>query len=115
MQMKFYYPAIVLICLTLFTTSVYAQRIKYHRITAEIAPDNLEMLFKNLLIFKIKFFKKHYSQLEWMIVVLLSFYHVVFKIVILALLSPFNLIYWKKTKAYLYTLPRVFNPPQGMK
>jgi hypothetical protein len=47
MKMKFYLPAIVIIFFILITTTTYAQRMKYHRIMAEIASENLENLFKN--------------------------------------------------------------------
>lgn len=47
MKMKFYLPAIVIILFVLITNSTYAQRMKYHRITAEISPEKLELLFKS--------------------------------------------------------------------
>jgi hypothetical protein len=47
MKMKFYLPAIVIIIFVLITSSTYAQRMKYHRITAELSPEKLEMLFKS--------------------------------------------------------------------
>ena len=48
MKMKFYFPAIVIIFFVLITTtSTYAQRMKYHRISAEITPEKLEILFNN--------------------------------------------------------------------
>ena len=43
--MKFYLPAIVIIFFVLIATAAHAQRMKYHRITAEITPEKLEMLF----------------------------------------------------------------------
>jgi Zinc carboxypeptidase/GEVED domain/Secretion system C-terminal sorting domain/Fibronectin type III domain len=45
MKMKFYLPAIVIIFFILVTTTTYAQRMKYHRITAVIPPEKLELLF----------------------------------------------------------------------
>ena len=48
MKMKFYISAIVIIFFIVITTSfTHAQRIKYHRIKAEIAPEKLEILFNN--------------------------------------------------------------------
>jgi hypothetical protein len=45
MKLKFYLPALVIIFFVLITSPLFAQRTKYHRITAEIAPEKLEMLF----------------------------------------------------------------------
>lgn len=78
------------------------------------AKKNYNISICNQVVNKIKFFKKHYSKFSWMIVVLLSFYHVLLKFVIFGLLSPLNKIYYRKSKAYVYTLKRVFNPPMGM-
>ena len=48
MKMKFYISAIVIIFFIVITTTfTHAQRIKYHRIKAEIAPEKLEILFNN--------------------------------------------------------------------
>jgi Zinc carboxypeptidase/GEVED domain/Secretion system C-terminal sorting domain/Fibronectin type III domain len=47
MKMKFYLPAIVIIFFVLITSTTNAQRIKYHRIIAEISPEKLELLFHN--------------------------------------------------------------------
>lgn len=47
MNMKIYLSAVVIIFFVLITTSSYAQRMKYHRVTAEIAPEKLESLFNN--------------------------------------------------------------------
>ncbi len=78
------------------------------------AKTNYNISICNQIVNKIKFFKKHHSTPEWVLVVLLSFYHVVLKLIVFGLLSPFNVTYFRKAKAYLYTLPRVFNPPTGM-
>jgi Zinc carboxypeptidase/GEVED domain/Secretion system C-terminal sorting domain/Fibronectin type III domain len=45
MKMKFYLPAVVIFFFVLITTSSHAQRMKYHRVSAEIAPKKLESLF----------------------------------------------------------------------
>lgn len=79
------------------------------------AKKNYNISISNQIFNKMKFFKKHHSILSWSIVWILSFYHVVIKLLIFGLLSPFNKIYFKKAKAYFYTLPLVFNPPKGMK
>lgn len=79
------------------------------------AKQNYNVSISNQIFNKIKFFKKHHNRLKWLLVVLLSFYHVMIKLIIFGLLSPINITYYRKAKAYGYTLPLVFNPPIGMK
>ena len=79
------------------------------------AKQNYNVSISNQIFNKIKFFKKHHNRFKWLMVVLLSFYHVIIKLVMFSLLSPFSKTYYRKAKAYLYTLPFVFNPPGGMK
>ena len=88
-------------------------KVKHH--LGQSAKKNYNISISNQIFNKIKFFKKHHSRLEWMIIVLISFYHVLIKLIIFGLLSPFKSMYFRKAKAYLYTLARVFNPPLGMK
>lgn len=78
------------------------------------AKTNYNISVSNQIYNKIKFFKKHHSTVSWIIVMLLSFYHVVLKLIVFGLLAPLNKTYYRKAKAYWYTLPRVFNPPIGM-
>lgn len=78
------------------------------------AKTNYNISISNQIFNKIKFYKKHHNAFEWLVVVLLSFYHVVIKLIVFGLLSPFNITYFRKAKAYWYTLPKVFNPPKGM-
>ena len=79
------------------------------------AKQNYNVSISNQIVNKIKFFKKHHNTLKWLMVVILSFYHVMIKLIIFGLLSPLNSTYYRKAKAYWYTLPNVFNPPVGMK
>jgi hypothetical protein len=88
-------------------------QVKHH--IGQSAKKNYKISLSNQIFNKIKFFKKHHNFVEWQLVTILSFYHVLLKLIVFGLLSPFNKIYFKKAKAYLYTLPRVFNPPLGMK
>jgi hypothetical protein len=44
----------------------------------------------------------------------ISLVHVLYKIVVFGILAPLNVTYWRKCKAYCYTLPKVFNPPKGI-
>ncbi len=78
------------------------------------AKKNYNISLSNQVFNKIKFFKKHRSFLAWMCIVAISFVHVLYKIALFGILSPFNPIYYRKCKAYLYTLPKVFNPPKGI-
>ncbi len=78
------------------------------------AKKNYNVSISNQIVNKIKYFKKHHSSFDNLLIVSISLCHVLFKIVVFGLLSPFNKTYFRKTKAYLYTLPLVFNPPLGM-
>lgn len=79
------------------------------------AKKNYNISLSNQIFNKIKFFKKHHSKLEWLLVMFFSFIHCFLKLVIFSLLSPFNIVYYRKAKAYAYTLPKVFNPPIDIK
>lgn len=76
---------------------------------------NYNVSISNQIINKIKFYKKHHSTFAWCMVVVLSFYHVILKLIVFGILAPFDKVCYRKAKAYLYTLPLVFNPPTGMK
>ncbi|MFI5148626.1 MAG: glycosyltransferase family 2 protein [Bacteroidia bacterium] len=78
------------------------------------ARKNYKVTICNQIVNKIKFFRKYHPGLPWLTVVLLCFGEVMAKLVVFSLLSPFRVIYARKARAYWYTLPRVFNPPQGM-
>lgn len=87
-------------------------RIVHH--IGQSAKKNYNISISNQVVNKIKFFRKHYSRIRTFLVVLLSFYHVILKLLIFGLLSPFKKTYYRKAKAYVYTIPRVFNPPKGI-
>jgi GT2 family glycosyltransferase len=82
--------------------------------SGQSAKKNYNISLSNQIFNKIKFFRKHHSYLAFRAVQVLSFIHVIIKIFAFGLLSPFNVIYYRKLKAYLYTLPKVFNPPNGI-
>ena len=88
-------------------------RILHH--VGQSAKKNYNISISNQIFNKIKFFKKHHSTISWFLIWTMSIYHVIFKLLIFGLLSPFSKIYYKKATAYLYTLSRIFNPPKGMK
>lgn len=78
------------------------------------AKKNYNISLSNQVYNKIKFFKKHNSFFEWLIILFISIIHVLYKIVLFGILSPFNPVYWRKFKAYIYTFPKLFNPPDGI-
>lgn len=78
------------------------------------AKKNYNISISNQVYNKVKFFRKHHSRFSTFIIVVISLMHVISKIIVLGLLSPFKKVYYLKFKAYLYTFPRVFNPPQGI-
>lgn len=75
------------------------------------AKTNYNVSISNQIFNKIKFYKKHKSKPAVIFLILLSLYHVLAKIALFLILSPFSKTYWLKAKAYLYTLPRTINPP----
>jgi GT2 family glycosyltransferase len=79
------------------------------------AKKNYNISISNQIFNKIKFFNTHHSKLETQMIKLISFFGVLFKIIIFAFLSFISKMYFLKLKAYLYTLPKVFNPPIGIK
>ena len=78
------------------------------------AKKNYKVSLSNQIFNKIKFFKKYKSNTKYYLIIFLSFYHVLIKLLLFSLLSPFKLIYWRKAKAYAYILTKVFNPPIGI-
>lgn len=79
------------------------------------AKRNYNVAICNQVVNKIKFYKKYHGIFKWFVVVMLSFIHVVSKLIVFSVLSPFSKLYYLKAKAYLYTMPRVFRPPVKMK
>ncbi len=69
----------------------------------------------NQIFNKIKYFKKHHSPLSAQVVVIISFLHSIQKWLLFSILSPFSFTARLKRKAYAYTIPRVFNPPKGIR
>lgn len=91
----------------------YPQAQIIHHI-GQSAKKNYTVSLSNQVFNKIKFFRKHYNKIRWFLVICLSFYHCLFKLIVFSILSPFSPVFFKKAKAYLYTIPRVFNPPVGI-
>jgi GT2 family glycosyltransferase len=95
-------------------TLLYYPEVKLLHHIGQSAKKNYNISLSNQIFNKIKFFKKHYSKAEYVLVVLMSFYHVLLKLIVFGILSPFNKTYSLKARAYAYTLPKVFNPPNGI-
>lgn len=95
-------------------TCMYYPKTELIHHVGQSAKKNYNISISNQVVNKIKFFRKHYSRLQTFMVVLLSFYHVLLKLFIFTLLAPFKKVYYRKAKAYWFTLPRVFNPPKGI-
>ncbi len=83
--------------------------------SGQSAKKNYNISISNQIYNKIKFYRKHHSFFSQNAVVLLSLIHVLYKIVVFGILSPVNKIYFRKAKAYCYTLPGVFDPPVGVR
>ncbi|MFC2101094.1 glycosyltransferase family 2 protein [Bacteroidota bacterium] len=75
------------------------------------AKTNYTISLSNQIFNKIKFYKVHQNTIKKTIVVFLSFINASIRFIIFGLLSPFKRVYYLKSKAYLYIIPRVFNPP----
>lgn len=93
---------------------LYYPEVKIIHHIGQSAKKNYNISLSNQIFNKIKFFKKHHSYAGFLIVVLLSFYHVLLKLIVFSILSPFKPMYRRKAVAYAYTLPKVFNPPSGI-
>lgn len=76
---------------------------------------NYNISISNQIFSKIKYFRKHKSILLALLLTIISLINVLLRFMIFGLLSPFSKTYWRKAKAYLYTLPKVIVPPKGMK
>lgn len=88
-------------------------QVRHH--VGKSAKKNYRVSLSNQIFNKIKFFKKHYTIFDYISIIAISFFHVALKLIFFLFLSPINITYWRKAKAYLYTLPRIFNPPKGIR
>ncbi len=85
----------------------------FHHI-GQSAKKNYNISLSNQNYNKIKFFRKHHSKFASFLILCISLVHVIAKTIVFGLLSPFKEVYYLKFKAYLYTYPRLFNPPNGI-
>ncbi len=79
------------------------------------AKKNYVVSLSNQVFNKIKFMRKHGTGFQVFLVKLISLLHVSLKIIFFTLRAPFSAVSRAKLKAYAYTFPRVFNPPQGIR
>jgi len=78
------------------------------------AKKNHNISISNQVFNKIKYFREHHPGYKAFGVTLFSLIHVFVKLLIFGILSPFNVIYRSKARAYAYTLPKVCFPPDGI-
>ncbi|HPF01014.1 MAG TPA: glycosyltransferase family 2 protein [Bacteroidales bacterium] len=76
---------------------------------------NYNISISNQIFSKIKYFRKHKNFVSTFLLTIISLINVLLRFIVFGLLSPFSKIYWRKAKAYLYTLPKVIVPPKGIK
>jgi len=83
--------------------------------SGESAKKNYKISISNQVVNKIKYFRKHKPYWQSIVIQILSILHVTIKIAVLFILTPFNAIYYRKMKAYIYTYAKILNPPIGIK
>jgi len=93
---------------------VYLPDAKIFHYIGQSAKKNYTVSISNQTFNKIKFYQIHHGVFLSYIVKIMSFINVFIRLVVFCLLSPLNVIYIKKAKAYFYTIFRVFNPPMGL-
>lgn len=93
---------------------MYEPRIEIIHHVGQSAKKNYNISIMNQVVNKIKFARRHYSRWNHFLTSTMSVYHVILKLIIFGLLSPINVVYYRKFKAYVFTFPRVFNPPKGI-
>lgn len=88
----------------------FPQAVVVHHI-GQSAKKNYNISISNQTFNKIKFFKKHYSKRQAYLITGISFINVIVRGIAFLILSPINSVYYRKAKAYFYTIPKLFNPP----
>lgn len=69
---------------------------------------NYNVAYFNKIFNFIKYYKKHHSAFQYYVVWFISFIQVIYKVLLFWVLAPFKNIYFKKAKAYLFTLKFFF-------
>jgi GT2 family glycosyltransferase len=70
---------------------------------------NYNFAYYNKIFNFIKYYKKHFSFFQFLIVWIISFVHVFYKIILFGILAPFKSVAASKAKAYLYTFKFFFH------
>jgi GT2 family glycosyltransferase len=93
---------------------MYLHQLNLIHHSGQSAKKNYNISVSNQIFNKIKYFQKHKSQLETLFIKLLSLLHVLVKILVFSVMSPFSKIKNLKRQAYIYTLKKVLHPPSGI-
>lgn len=70
---------------------------------------NYNIAISNQIISKLKYLKKHFSGFNFILGALFSIFHVLSRLIIFTIISPFQNTYKLKFKAYLYTFKKLIN------
>jgi len=70
---------------------------------------NQSVVISNQLLSKLKYYRKHQGLFVMLLAAVFCFFHIVSRIILFGLLSPFGSNFLVKAKAYLYALPRFFS------
>ncbi len=68
---------------------------------------NYNISISNQIISKLKYLRKHFSFITFLVGIIFSLIHVFTRIMIFTVLSPFKKVYFSKSKAYIYTLSKM--------
>jgi N-acetylglucosaminyl-diphospho-decaprenol L-rhamnosyltransferase len=94
-----------------FNIAYLPEALVIHHI-GQSAKKNYNVSIYNQIFNKIKFYRKHHSRGSLFVVKTLSFIHALYKWITFWIVSPFKTIYFRKAKAYSYTLKKFFCDPE---
>lgn len=86
----------------------YIPQAKIIHYSGESAKKNYNISISNQTLNKIKFFKTHYTYRATYFILFVSIINVLCRLIIFLILSPFKSVFLKKSKAYFYTLFRIY-------
>jgi GT2 family glycosyltransferase len=93
---------------------VYFPETKIIHYSGQSAKKNYNVSISHQVINKIKFYKVHHSRFPLFVVILLSTWNTLTRLLVFTLLAPFKKIYYLKMKAYWFTLPKIFTATRGL-
>jgi GT2 family glycosyltransferase len=70
---------------------------------------NYNVAISNQLLSKLKYYRKYFSIVAWLMAVIFCFLFIISRILMFILLAPAGVIYRRKLRAYVYTLGRYFS------